>query len=89
MKVYRCWQTLPPFAPNMPRFPHPHDDNFPFTPEHLFTGKREILIDVLIKLRQAFTFNRQDFFTCLLKVKTGCNSTCDIMRFQLFNEYWR
>lgn len=43
----------------MPRFPHPHDDNFPFTPEHLFTGKREILIDVLIKLRQAFTFNRR------------------------------
>ncbi len=87
MKVYRCWQTLRPnFAPDVPRFPHPHDDNFPFTPEHLFTGKREILIDVLIKLRRAFTFNRGTSLPALLKVKKpGCNSTCDIMRFQLFN----
>ncbi|GAR62405.1 hypothetical protein NGUA15_04217 [Salmonella enterica] len=28
-----------------------------------------MLVDILIKLRQAFTFNFQDLFACLLKVK--------------------
>ena len=45
----------------------------PFTHEsfrgHFLAGENEVLIDILVKLRQTFTFNFQNLKSCLLKVK--------------------
>jgi hypothetical protein len=54
----------------MPGFAHPHDHHFPVAVEDLLAGRRKIIINVLIELGQAFTFNPQDILACLLKVKT-------------------
>ena len=51
-------------------FAHTHDNDFALAIKHFFTGRREVCVDVLPKLIQAFTFDLQYFFTCLLKVKT-------------------
>nr|VUD30024.1 Uncharacterised protein [Raoultella sp. NCTC 9187] len=57
------------FAPDMAGLTHPHDHHFARAAENRFAGARKIFINVLIELRQTFTFNFQDLAACPLKVK--------------------
>src|SRR4051794_41559415 len=63
--------TLFPYT-TLFRSDHPHDDNFPFTPEHLFTGKREIL-----RSEERFSRNAETDLVCrlLLEKKKNIHDT--------------